>query len=323
MDIERIYRRALDIVKENRWLWVFGIGVVIFVGGVNGSFYSNFKDNGHFSSLFKNERFEVIKSVDYNPLFSYFRDLVLSVPVSFYIGLAVLMAISLIISWLMRLVASAWAQGAAIGAINDAYEGKAVDLRSGSGHGISNLKAILWLMVVPWFCYFLILLILGCLLVFLMVVFGREIRFLLMILAAILFLAAVIVGLAVASIQIWAERIAVIEKKEAGEAFREGWQMVKKHFFKMVILGTVNCCLGCFLWVVVSLVIGLLIGAGVVLFFINKTLGVAFLAAFALLFIFLILLNVLINGIYKIFNYATWNVLYREIKEEEVNGKSE
>lgn len=316
MDISQIYKKSFEIVKNNRWLWVFGMILVAFAGGGGGANFSNAFNWGDFS---KKDTSNLTDKVDYNPVVSYFKDLLLSIPPSLYIALALVIIFAIIVGFIISIVVSSWARGAAIGAINDVYDGKSVSLRSGSEHGARSLKRILWLTIVPWFLYFLTLIVVGGLLTLLTVLFSNTpLMYIMVFFLIILIFVAVIVSLGISAIQIWAERVVVIEGKNAREAFVEGWMLVKKHFFNMLLLGTANCFLSCCFGLVIVGTVAALIGSGVALIFINKQLGVIFFLVIGFFVLLVLLLSTLISGIYKIFNYTTWNILYRQIKEEKM-----
>lgn len=321
VDIESIYKKSFEIVKKNKWLWVFGMALVAFTGGGGGS---SFRGAGDFAQYFNKSKDsslpDTIKAAD--PVFEYFKNLFFSIPPSLYISLAIGIFVLIIVGLVISVVVSSWAKGAAIGAINDAYDGKPVTLRNGSEYGIRNLKNMVWLTVVPWLLYFLILV--GCFTVLFIPVFIFKespiilISVLLMLLVGI---AAVVASLGISATQIWAQRVVVIEGKSGKEAFKEGWQLTRKHLGDMAVLGCTNCLLGCCLGAVAIGAIGGLIFSGIGLMALNKNAGIIFLFIVGILVLALILISTLLAGVYKIFNYTTWNVLYRQIREEKVNGK--
>lgn len=316
MDIGQIYKRAFEIVKNNRWLWVFGMALVAFAGG-GGANFVNFFNWGDFS---KKDISSYTDKVNYDPVISYVKDVILSIPPSLYFSLAIVLVLATVTGFIISLVVSSWARGAAIGAINDTYDGKTVSLRSGSEHGLRGFKNILWLTIVPWFLYFLTVVVVGGLLTLLIMIFIKTpLMYIMVFFLVILLFMAAIAGLAVSMVQIWAERIVIIEGKDGREAFKEGWLLVKQHFLNMLLLGTANCFLSCCFGLVFLGIIAASIGSGLALIFINKQLGVFFLMVIGFSVLLVVLLSILVSGIYKIFNYTTWNILYRQIKEGKIS----
>lgn len=324
IDIEKIYRRAFDLVKKNRVLWIFGLALLVFAGGGNPSNF-NFNNFSSFSDGFKGGSPDVsnakVPNINYQPVVDYFKNLFGTIPVSLYILLGVAFLITIIIGIVISIVVSSWAKGAAIGAINDAYDGKAVTLKNGADYGLKNLKNIIWLNLVPTLLYALAVILLTVIFaVLIILLYKTPIVYLFYLLAGIALVAVIIGSLAISSIQIWAHRIVVIEGKSGKEGFFEGWIMVKKYFMQMVVLGVVNCFTNCIFGCCLGLIIGILavvlIFSGIGIFAVNITMGIVFATFAVIVGIVLIFLAGLAGGIYQIFNYSTWNILYRELKSQ-------
>ncbi len=316
MNLFKIYQQALSLVKNNRWLWVLGLILVSFTGG-----------GFNFTYFFQLEDFLPVKTppvdfyqANYNPVLDYVKSLFFSIPPSLYLIWGGFVILALFLSLVLNFIIGSWAYGATIGALNAVYDQKKINLQKAAFYGLRSWQHILWLRLVPWFLYFLILVLVGGLLfVSYVVLIDTFLRYFVVLLMVVLFLLGFLAGLAMVMIQIWAKRIAVIENKNGWDSFKAGWQLVKKHFFSMLFLGTANCFLSCLSMIFWLGIVGVSLGGGFFLFFLNKQLGLVF-GGFAILAILsLILLSSLIFGIYKIFNYATWNILYRQIKEGKVN----
>lgn len=317
VNLQEIYRKSVRIALKNKALWVIGMALVAFSGGgFNFSqSFSNLDDLGDFTS----DPSKLSESVNgsLEPLLNYLKNLFSSIPTHIWILLLTAIFLAIIIGFIFSLVARNWARGSLIGGINDAYEEQPVNLKSSSEHGLRNLKSLVWLSVVPWLLYTLILLAFGALILLLTAV-AAPLAIVLGLLAGIF---AVVAYLAISATQIWAVRVAVIEGTPAKDAFLEGWRMVQKHLLKMLTLGCLNtlisCCVGC---VVMS---ALLPGIAVVigLFAVSPTLGLAMLVPIIFVALPLLFLSLLFNGIYRVFNYSTWNLLYRQVREEGSRGE--
>lgn len=305
IDISQIYKKAFEIVKKNKWLWVFGMALVAFSGGGVGNF--NFRGSG--------DSFKSLSSYYNGQMFGYFKDLFSSIPVSLYISLGIGIFVLIIIGLVISLVVGSWAKAAAIGAINDGYNNKPVSLKSGSDHGIKNFKNIIWLTIVPWLLYTFALIGTGAILSLFIIFTDGPIRILPILLASIAAIVAVIASLGISASQIWAQRVVVLEGKSGKEAFKEGWKIAKKHFGNMAILGCVNGLLSCCFGVIIIGTIGGLVFSGIGLMALNKNIGIVFLFIVGILGLGLLLIGTLVGGILKIFNYATWNILYRQIRD--------
>lgn len=313
-----IYKRSFEIVKKNKWLWVFGMILVTTSGS---KFSGSFNNIGNFSNSFQGAESSIPGSPTSD--FSMFKTVITAVvnilkeiPVSAYATLGVSVVVAVIVSLIIILVVSSWAKGAAIGAVNDAYDNKPVTLRSGSLHGIHSFKRIIWLFIVPWILYFIAVVVPFAIVGVLMAIFWESevLRLFGILFFVILFFLMFLVSLAICASLIWAVRITVIEKRGAYESFKEGWKLVKSHFLKMIALGCANCLLGCCLTGVVGAIIGGAVVSGVGLLQVNKKVGTVFLTIVVFIVLLLVLLSILFTGIYTVFNVTTWNVLYRQIR---------
>lgn len=319
MDIWEIYKQAFAIVKRNKTLWIFGMALALYSGsqGMNISNLRGFTNFDNFlSSPDKQVNNLLPKAAEtLTPLLDYLKNLFFSIPVSLYILLGLGIAVAVVIGLIISLLVSSWAKGAAIGAINDAYDGKTVTLRSGALLGLKSLKEMIWLSVIPWLLYFLALIVFGGLsmLLFLIPFLGILLMFLIVPLAIIVFFAII-------ATQIWAQRVCVLEGKSGKEAFLEGFKIAKANLGEMLLLGCTNCLLNCCIGVILISALVLLIGLGFGLTAINQYLGVIFIIGIGTIILVLIILSTLIGGIYTIFKYSTWNILYRKIKEGQKNG---
>ncbi|MBI2029221.1 hypothetical protein HYT02_02285 [Candidatus Gottesmanbacteria bacterium] len=317
--IIEIYKKSFGIVKKNRWLWVFGMVLVATSGA---SFSGNFQSFGNISSSFNQGS---TTNSGAAPDFSIFTTVLSSimnifsqVPVSAYATLAISVVIAIILGMIISLVVISWAQGAAIGAINDGYNNKPVTLRSGSLYGIRSFKRVIWLMIVPGLLYFLAIIIPFIISLFVMIaLWDSTLGRLIGILIFLIFLFIMILAsLAISASIIWAKRITVIEGKGAYQSFKEGWVLVKTHFLKMIALGCSNCVLSCCLGITIAASIGAAIAAGIGLLSVNKQVGMILLATIGIIVLILLLLSLLFGGIYTIFNYTTWNILYRQVRSK-------
>lgn len=312
MGLKKIYSKSLEVAFKHKALWVIGIVVAVFSGG-GFSFQQNLnlRDTGNLKTAFDSAKFE--------QLFEYFRNIISSIPIFIWLIFFLSLFLSLVIGFIFTLVVRNWALGSLIGGISEALEEKIVTLKTSSEHGIKSLKNLLWLNIIPWLLYLLILL---PLIIFVIILLNLLLP-LGFILAVILALLALIGLLAIAAIQIWATRVAVLEGKSGEESFFEGWQLVKDHLFKMVVLGCSNTCISCLSGCVLScFVITIIVPLGLSgAFFYSLshenpiiTFG---LLAIGLIFIIPLLLGIILfRGIYTVFNYSTWNILYREIHQE-------
>ena len=307
----RIYRRSLEITLRHKALWVVGMALVAFSGG-GFNFFQSFRNIGDFSGSFSLPGSQTTTAgFNLQPFFNKLGQVFAGVSSITWILLVLAIILALVVGFALSLIARSWAKGALIAGIDAAYQSQEVTLRQSSERGIQSLRNILWLNIVPWLLYAFLIFLTAGILVFL-IKFVAPLAIALGLVAGIL---ALLAYFALAATQIWAERVVVIEGRGAREAFFEGWRLAKTHILKMLTLGFLNtlisCCLGCVIMSVFFPVLTFLVG----LFAISPALGWVFLLPLLGVGLPLIFLSILFNGIYRVFNYSTWNLLYRQIRQ--------
>lgn len=330
-----IYKRAFEIVKNNKVLWIFGMALVAFAGG-GGSNFSSFRS---FGNSFDSSKAANLPKITGTPsalketfpadsVFTYFKDLFASLPVSFYLIFALTVVALLVVGLVISIIVGSWARGAAIGAINDGYDRKEVTLKGGSDYAVKGLRQMIWVTLITWLLYFvdfMIMAVIAAVMIFLIASFKGSlfIIFPILIMTVSVF-AGILVMLCVSASQIWAERLIIIENITAWQALKQGWVMVRKYILNMLLLGSGNCVIGCFIggclgFAMLGVLFMLLIPV-ILSVIVNKNLIFIWIFPLIILMIIVGILNMAINGIIRIFNYTTWNVLYRQLKEKEANG---
>lgn len=313
MNLKNIYKKAWEVSSKNKPLWVIGAAVLLFsAGGAN------------IGSNFSNTRQEITNPSSYSkfqPLIDLLSNALKNVPTGTWVALGISFLFAILLGIIISVVAVSWAQGSLIGGIEEALDNKKPTIRSSSKHGFENIKAVIWLRIIPGLLFFLALL----LLITLGVLSFTLSKLLGILLAVFIGLIALITICIITIIQIWAIRISIIENKSGKESFFEGAKMAKESLGETLQLAISNCligcCLGCSLLIIPLIItgpIGLLALASI--YTGNKMLLIPTIILGIIISIAIALALTLVNSIYTVFNFSTWNILYRQLKNK---GKNE
>jgi hypothetical protein len=323
MDIPKIYRQSWALTKKYKVLWFFGAILITFAGG-GASF--NFPGGGGGGSgtgstrtlpseLASSSAGQSAISLEGQRILSQFGQQISNwigqIPLSTWaflgLGILVAMLLGLVISY----VARSWVLVSLIAGINEGLDGKELTVASVAKFGFKSFRNVLWLQVVPGT---VLTLYVSCLFVLGGIIFAVS-NTVGIILGAVLALPLVLVPiLGVFAIQIFALRIAVLENKPGKESFILGWQMLKGHFMDAIVLGIVNAFLSAGVGCLTVSVLGLIAGLVVIIYFINHVIGVLFGTIVVGVGVIALSFAVFFWGAYTVFNYSTWNLLYKELR---------
>lgn len=336
MDIGKIYKKAWNIAWNTKPLWIFGVLVVAFSGGSSG-LRSNFNSSSNFGGESSDPNFNQILR-DFKNAFSedpmgknfqgnqfeiatrevvaLLKEIFFGIPTSTWIIFILAILVSMVIGIIFTIIIKGYSMSSLIGGIKLKQVGSESTLKTISKDGLKHLKSMIWLSLIPGIIVSIIsiVVILPVAVVFMISVPVGAIISMLLILPYIVFL--IIFSMAM----IWARRILVIENKSGWESFKAGFVFLKSSGAETIILGLLNsvlsCAFGCGFGIVMILVFGILALPVFGGFLISEyslviTLPIALVFGFVILILF-----GLATGIYTVFNYSTWNLLYEDIVNE-------
>ncbi len=362
--ISDFYSKAKDITWNNKKLWIFGIAVMIFAGGGN-SFNSNSSQNiggpteevsvqqqqakqemmrqiGEESNAidtgwetFVEEKIDEAKKEDEEKLMMMegeVEDLMGQVGTAFtsvpwYVyTLIVLQFIAFMIGMVVyAFVARSWAVSALIKAIDDADNGKKVDLGAISQGVFDRIKPMIYISVVPVIKFMLALIGVSIIIAFgvgMLAVTSENLGpILAMVLSMAGFIALVYYGLRFGFGIMWGQRECVLAGKAGKESFDTGYSLSKGNLWKGIRLSVANgivgflVMLGVMMPVMISVVSFLMTND-----FTNiENLGSLLWSAspIVLLFMATMLLFTVVQAMMQVFFYATWNLGYKSLKSLE------
>lgn len=312
--IEELYNKAWQIVKNNKILWVFGAAI-----GAGTSFNYNsgidksdkwlqkiFEDNPE-----KGQELSRVLGTATSASDSFISQLFSAVPLYLWILLGLEFLFIILFSILVSLIYQSWATGALLENIDRCIKGGKAAIREASEKAFTVLKPLLWLDIIPG-----LLLTLGSIAVFVVLGVGiafapgiSKVVFGFLMFGFVLFL--IYAWIMLAASLIWAARQVVTENKKAQESLRSGYNIAKRKFWAILLLGLVNNILMAIIFGVPLVVIfGFIMGA----VFAGESFGSAlFIVAGLLLFAFIIA-AIIAGGILNAFKATVWSLAYSNIK---------
>lgn len=314
-EIGKLYNQAWSIVRKYKVLWLFGIS-----SGAGISLNSNFGGQGIDADTIKNlQKFLDNGSQEHasNALAQVLgasTSIFSSVPFLFYVILGIEILVAIVLFAIVGFIYSAWSQAALLEGIQSSLSNGTVSIRDSSEKAMSSIKPLIWLLIVPMLI--LALAILGFIILTAIFIAMSEI-FVKVILGIILLLslfAIIYCFIYLIFSQIWAPRIAVIEKASGKDSLFRGYRIAKKKKWSMMLLGFVNIILsGIVIGLPIILVLGFIIG-GVFALDSNKALSIGLLAGGALLALPLLIGMIVIGGILNAFKATVWSIAYDNIR---------
>lgn len=335
IDYGAIIKRSWDLTWKKRWLWVYGLVLAAFASGSSFSNFNSFRNSGSSSSSTKSQipadlpqQGAKVMGGATNALASWMAH----VSPWMWVLLVFAVLVSILVYVLIVWVLSAWAKGALISGLDDADKDKEVNLLTTSPKGLSNAKNLIILSLISFGISFLVLIsamgIFGIgLLVFsvsglsaLAVIWG-------IIVGIAAFLTIVVAMVLIGMLGVYADRLIVLHHYSPWQAWKKGLSLSKNNFLATALMGLINAVLGCGIGCLSLVLMGLLIVPVLVIFIpllavggiLAAGPGAVVAAVFGLLlFIFAATyISVGVRAIMVVFNYATWNQLFRKVMEDE------
>jgi hypothetical protein len=319
LDYEKILKRAWEITKTYKVLWIFGMALAVFSGG---SF--NFSGGGGDSGgldLPETPPMEKLPQETSQVLGAY-TDSIVEVFTNIPIGIWIVLAVSILLA-LFSVIALAffirnWAKGALIASIHDTQDQKPITLRTGSLHGLAVVKRFIILRIIPWMLLFGMISVLLILTVIVALNLSGTIRTVSLLLLILINLLIGLIGVVVTTLTvILAEQLVVRQNLTSRQALKKGFQLTKKYLGNMIGMGAINLGIGCAFGCATIIVILLLVAIIIFAFAIKKEVGYVAAVIAGIPILAFILLSILIRGIYMVFNTSTWTLLAREIETKE------
>lgn len=321
-EIADLYKRSWHIVKKQKVLWIFAAALA----GTGTSGISNVSRLSRFSGKTDSKMFErLFQNYHANPpvlgdstssFFETFKHLLSQIPPFLYILLGVELLAALLIGVFIALVKKAWATGSLLEAIELANKGKDVSIEQSSTGALKHVRALMWLLFAPSFLLGIIAVVLIAVFI-LGIVFGNGIlKIVSIVLLIITFLSFFVFSILLSLSSIWASRQIMVDAKSGRQALFEGFRLMKKKLWPMILLGLVNTvCSFLIFGVLIGVFAGLIIG-GFLNFQNNSFLGFGLLGSGILGIIVFAIFTPVLSGIITAFKTSTWSLAYHVIRKK-------
>lgn len=315
--IEELYRKAWQIVKNNKMLWVFGAAI-----GAGTSNYNNSIDKSDTEWLRKlfegnpqqSQELTRVLGAATSATDGIISHLFSAVPLYLWILLGLEFLFLFLFGVFISLIYKSWATGALLENVDHCVKGGKAAIREASEKAFTVLKPLLWLEIIPG-----LLLTLGSIFSFIILIGGimfapgiLKAIFGLLLFGFVLFL--IYAWIMLTASLIWATRKVVSENTRAKEALRLGYNIAKKKFWAILLLGLVNNVLVAIVFgIPIVILIGIIVG-GIIASQSIQSLGTAIFIIGGLLLFTLIIAGTVAGGILGAFKASVWSLAYNNIK---------
>lgn len=250
----------------------------------------------------------------------------LSVPIYVWIILGIGLLFAVFIAIIINLFIREWARGALISSIHDIEDQKPINLRSGALHGLSVVKRFIVLHVIPGLLFTLfIILVSGLFVLIFFLTKSSVLKLIIAVPSIFIFLFMILGGAIIFNLSvILAEQLIIRKNITVKEAFKTGFLLAKKYFFKMIALAAINLGLGCAIGCATLIIMLLLFALIILAFLVGKQVGIVFSVIVGILIFIFILTFILFRGIIQVFKISNWTLLVREIEKiEDANTETD
>jgi len=288
LDFGGILKRAFQITKNNRSLWLFGILMAILNSGGNIGGRFNYSPNMDSSKF-------TVPKID--P-----QTLLLVIVIAVILGI-LLFLIAIFVNFLAR--------GALIEMVDAIDKGGSVSVREGFKSGLSYLFSLFSISFLLGVSFFFAVVISGGILIvpgaLLLIAKKTVIGIILLVLGGLIWLALLIAGSVLVSVvTFFAEREKVLEDLGVIESIKQGYALFRQNLGDSLVLWLINLGIGIVSGIIV-LIIVLVTGLPVYL------LAIALSKWLFILLIFPFAIIVFVSGLFETFFSTFWTIAYNEL----------
>ena len=324
--------KTIEVIKKNKWLFVYGFVLAIFSSGSstsnfrlpNGDNLPNLKDS--IPSDLPEETSQVLGAYT-----SQLLDWVGSVSLYTWVVLVLGIIFLVLFGVTIRVILTAWATGGLIGGLDLAFRGNLVTLKNSVNHALANIKGLVV------FGFISLLIFLGLSLA--LVSFWGIIYFLIQNVEALKSF-WVIVGSVVGivafflmfvfylMIEAYAQRLIVLKGYKPWLAWKKALSLSRSSFLPTLVMGIINSLLtgvvGCLSIILIILILGIPTFV-LILPYIKKGQipPVSVILSLLATFLLFVNLNILVQAAMIIFKHGNWNQMFYHVWEKIEGGKNE
>lgn len=311
-----VFKRAYQIIKQNKFLWVFGLFTAVL--GAGGEFeplmksYTTIADttSNVFSiqALFRGGLLGLILDNIGNFFSNY--------PVQAILFILVVVLVAVILLWLAII-----SEVAIFGTVDRLAKNQKSSLAEGFKVGNKFLLPAFIVNIVARAMLYVLFLILVIPLASWFILNDSVIAGVIFLL--VIFFIYIPVSIIVSFIMKYAVAYVVLEGKKVGEAFRLGWELFKNNWLVSVEMALLVLLFGVVTGVIILVAIGLaaipFILIGIVAYFFNSV--TTFNAVLVVGTFVWIIIAAFIGSMYVAYQYAAWTLLFKKLVDEKAESK--
>lgn len=319
-DYSKYIRNSFELVKKNRWLWVFAALLGSSGGFSGGSNFSKlFKDNSKPNTdALKNIPFETKKVL--GDKVSYVQDWFQSVPAYKFVLLIILIILLVLIAYTIILIVTSWGKGSLIKGIDMANSGEDVNLKNVSPFGFKYLKPMIQLSLLITLAIFVTTIAVPFIwaLIYLLISGIGFLKVLWIIFGIILIPAIALVLIYLSTlVNLYGERLIVLKELHAVEAFNKAIYLGKYSLFPALLMGivnkTINYLIGLAFMILFFLTIFLPLYIPVRSFETNPSFSAFLTLVIIIAFFVFIFISIVFKASLTVFYYSNWNQLFNDV----------
>lgn len=309
-----LYKNSWQIIKKHKVLWLFGMAVSASSASYSSRSSSDFsqKDLENFQKFFQPNNqtpqndLSMVLGTATNAFFDGVGIIFTAIPAYLYLFLILELLFLFGTFVMIAIVYKSWAEAGLIEGIQVAISKGNVAIHETSEKAFRSILDIALVRIVPVFAFILAFIIFTFVSLFM-----GPIGPLFAAIGLIGFLYAFIIA---TFSQIWAVRKVVNEKLPAKQAFREGYNIARKKFWAMLLLGIVNTLLAMLISGIIAAPALITLVSGFISFEKNPTLGMIILGLGFFLLILFFMASGIVGGIITAFKDTVWSHAYAAIK---------
>ena len=331
-DYGAILSRSLELIKKNKWLFVWGLVLAAFATGGSYSQSANYTNPSSFESLPEGipenlpEKTSLVLGTYTTAITEWFYGVS---PITWVFLFFVVVA-AILFGWLVKLIITSWAKGGLIYGFERAIKNEETTLKNTSPVGIKSMKNLIIFSIIMFFIFIGLFLVIPGIWVLVYLLFSQiEVLATLWVVVGILGGIILIFGslIILSMITIYAERLIVLKGMAPWEAWKKALVIGKGSFLATLVMGIINMVvgfgLGCISIVIALVVLGI---PGYILVFpsimTESWPSPAVWISLAILLLIFILASLLVKAFIIMFKYANWNQMFEHALKKKEGGQN-
>ena len=332
-DYGAILSRSLELIKKNKWLFVWGMILAAFASGGSYSQSGNYTNPSSFESLPEGipenlpEKTSLVLGTYTTAITEWFQ----TVSPFTWVLLFFVVVAAVLFGWLVKLIITSWAKGGLIYGFEKGMKNEEATLRNTSPLGVKSIKNLIVLSIIMFFIFIGLFLVVPGIWVLIYLVFSQiEVLATLWVVVGVLGGVVLFFGslIILSMITVYAERLIVLKGMAPWEAWKKALTISKGSFLPTLVMGIINMVLGfglgCISIVIALVILGI---PGYLLVFPNIMAknwpSPAVWISLAILLLIFILVSVLMKAFIIMFKYANWNQMFEHALNKTEGGQNE